>query len=84
MTYAVPGVEIPIQDHAALVVEEEIHHPQLHHQPKVLDSFVIQRDPRAETAVTVVLEENHQNVFAFSSLLASGLAVIASFQTSLS
>ena len=76
MTHAVRGVEIPIQDHAALVVEE-IHHPQLHHQRKVLDSFVIQRDPRAETAVTVVLEENHQNVFAFSILLASGLAVIA-------
>ena len=77
MTYAVRGVEIPIQDHAALVVEEEIHHPQLHHQRMVLDSFVIQRDPRAETAVTVVLEGKKKHVFAFSSLLASGLAVIA-------
>ena len=45
--------------------------------PKVLDSFVIQRDPRAETAVTVVLEGKKNHVFAFSSLLASGLAVIA-------
>ena len=76
MTYAVRGVEIPIQDHAALVVEGEIHHPQLH-QRMVLDSFVIQRDPRAETAVTVVLEGKKNHVFAFSSLLASGLAVIA-------
>ena len=76
MTYAVRGVGIPIQDHAALVVEEEIHHPQLH-QRMVLALFVIQRDPRAETAVTVVLEGKKKHVFAFSSLLASGLAVIA-------
>ena len=47
------------------------------HQRMVLAFFVIQRDPRAETAVTVVLEGKKNHVFAFSSLLASGLAVIA-------
>ena len=37
MTLAVRGVEIPIQDRAAPVEEEENHHPQLHprlHQPE--------------------------------------------------